>query len=140
MRQRVILTCVRTVSAPFRGTQAVYALGERADGGAPAVHAFSVGNFIAKAVHVASYFAPFAEWFLDLHADSRKLSYRQASFGSLLGQLWRSDWAEGVDATPYDVTFEASDGREARLEGIVNPRTFYKSYVACMVSALVPVL
>lgn len=51
-------------------------------------------------------------------------------------QLWKSDWAESRDALPFDVTFEAADEREERGEGELCGRTYYRSYVACMVSRL----
>lgn len=120
------------VSAPFRGSQAVYALGERTDK-APSVRPFSVGSMLAKFVHVASYFAPVLPAVLDFHADARALSFRESSVWDLASSLWHSEWAESRDAMPFDVTFEASDLREARMEGLANPGTFYRSYAACMV-------
>ncbi|KAL5533939.1 hypothetical protein ACEPAG_399 [Sanghuangporus baumii] len=124
-----MLLSVTTVSCPFRGTQIVYALGERTDS-APAVRSFSVGNVLAKAVHVLSYISPLLPKALDLHADSRALSYQECSFISFLRHLWQSDWAEGRDATPFDVTFEAADERDANGEGHCNPNTYYTSYTA----------
>jgi len=70
----------------------------------------------------------------DLHTEARLMSYRDISFISLLKQLWKSDWAESRDATPFDVTFESAEEREATSEGVVNPRTFYRSYAAYVVS------
>ncbi|TBU63809.1 alpha/beta-hydrolase [Dichomitus squalens] len=125
-----MILSISTVSAPFRGTQLVYTLGEDTRD-APNVRPLSAGNLLAKAIHVASYFAPFLP-FLDLHAEARGLSFRDASFVSFLRQLWRSDWAESRDATPYDVTFAAADEREAAQEGKVNPNTYYRSYCATM--------
>ncbi|KAJ7293116.1 alpha/beta-hydrolase [Mycena rebaudengoi] len=122
---------INTVSAPFRGTQAVYMLGERTDA-APAVRPLSIGAALGRAVHLISFISPLLPRVLDLHADARSLTYRQMSISGLLQQLWRSDWAEGKDATPYDCTFQAADEREADLEGDVDPRTFYQSHVACM--------
>jgi hypothetical protein len=71
---------------------------------------------------------------IDLHTEARGLSYYETTFRSLLKQLCRSDWAEGRDAAPFDVTFEAAEEREALGEGLSNAGTFYRSYVACMVS------
>ncbi|KAF8078840.1 hypothetical protein FPV67DRAFT_81694 [Lyophyllum atratum] len=99
---------VSSISAPFRGTQLVYALGE-CTVAAPAVRALSVGSLLAKWVHLVTFFSPFIPPFLDLHAESRSLSFREISFPAWLKQLWSSDWAESRDATPFDVTFEAAD-------------------------------
>ncbi|KAJ3553113.1 hypothetical protein NM688_g3790 [Phlebia brevispora] len=126
-----MLLSITTISAPFRGSQAVYALGERTDK-PPSVRPFSVGAMIAKFVHVASYFSPFLPAVLDFHADARSLSCYTSDFWTLVKHLWHSDWAEGRDASPFDVTFQASDHREAHLEGLVNPKTFYRSYATCM--------
>ena len=102
------------VSAPFRGTQIVYALGERPDR-APSVHPLSIGALLSKAIHVLAYFGPYLPRAFDVHADSRSLSCHESSFLGFLGHLWKSDWAEGRDATPYDVTFRASDERDELL-------------------------
>lgn len=90
---------------------------------------------LTRAVHILSYLAPSLPRVLDLHADARHLSYTTASFSSFLKQLWKSDWAESKDATPYDVTFEAADDREGLGEGTCYPNTFYRSYAAYMVSS-----
>ncbi|KAF5385190.1 hypothetical protein D9615_001327 [Tricholomella constricta] len=113
------------------GTQLVYTLGERTDA-APAVRCLSVGSLLSKWVHLVTFLSPLLPRMLDLHAESRSLSYRELSFTSLLKQLWSSDWAESRDATPFDVTFEAADERESNLEGHTHPRTYYRSHVACM--------
>ncbi|KAF7339285.1 hypothetical protein MSAN_02142000 [Mycena sanguinolenta] len=120
-----------TVSAPFRGTQLVYLLGERADA-APAVRPLSVGSVLGKWVHIISYISPLLPQVVDFHADCRSLTYRDISFFSLLKQLWKSDWAESRDATPFDVTFQAADERESDGEGVIEPETFYQSHVAVM--------
>ncbi|KAH9858051.1 alpha/beta-hydrolase [Lenzites betulinus] len=126
-----MIVSLTTISAPFRGTQLVYSLGEDPHD-APAVRRFSPGDILSKAVHIAAYLAPVLPRFLDLHADARALSFRDASFRSFLGQLRKSGWAESRDATPYDVTFDAAEEREARGEGEVNPNTFYRSYCATL--------
>ncbi|EIN14006.1 alpha/beta-hydrolase [Punctularia strigosozonata HHB-11173 SS5] len=126
-----MVSSVTTVSAPFRGTQLVYTLGERTDG-APAVCPISVGAAVAKMVHVASYLSPLLPRIFDMHTESRALSYRETTFISLLRQLYRSDWAEGRDATPFDMTFQGAEERESAGEGIPHDGTFYRSYVACM--------
>ncbi|KAI0068173.1 alpha/beta-hydrolase [Artomyces pyxidatus] len=119
------------LSAPFRGTQIVYSLGEH-ETAAPEVRFLSLGSALAKAIHVAAYFAPFMSRFVDLRGEARRLSLFETSFASMLKQLWKSDWAESRDAAPFDVTFQAADEREASGEGTVNARTYYRSYAACM--------
>ncbi|KAF5388554.1 hypothetical protein D9757_004611 [Collybiopsis confluens] len=119
------------VSTPFRGTQAVYILGERIDA-APFVRQFSVGAFLAKAVHILSYLHPILPRAIDFHAESRHLSLYDISLLSLFQQLWKSQWAESRDAAPFDVTFQAADEREARGEGEPYPETFYRSCSAYM--------
>jgi hypothetical protein len=111
----------------------VYTLGESTHN-APAVHPWSIGAMLAKAVHVLAYLSPSLPQALDLHTNSRRLSYTQITFWEFLRQLWRSDWAEGKDATPYAVTFEAAENLENMGEGSCNSRTFYTSYAAYMVS------
>ncbi|KAF8898972.1 hypothetical protein BD779DRAFT_50376 [Infundibulicybe gibba] len=122
---------INTISAPFRGTQLVYSLGERVDA-APAVRPLSIGSVIAKSVHLISFLSPLLPAALDLHAESRALSFRDISVPVFLKQLWRSDWAEGKDSTPYDVTFLSADERELNGEGRTNPNTFYRSHVASL--------
>lgn len=122
-----------SVCSPFRGTQLVYTLGERTDA-APSVRPFSIGSALTKGIHLLCYLSPLTSPLLDLRAESRALSFRELSLTSLLRQLWRSDWAESRDALPFDVTFEAADEREGRGEGGLCEGTFYRSYVACMVS------
>ena len=129
-----MILSVTSVSAPFRGTQLVYTLGESTKN-APDVRPWSIGSMLTRAVHILSYLAPSLPRVLDLHADARHLSYTTASFSSFLKQLWKSDWAESKDATPYDVTFEAADDREGLGEGTCYPNTFYRSYAAYMVSS-----
>ncbi|KAF8841965.1 hypothetical protein BDN67DRAFT_900326 [Paxillus ammoniavirescens] len=119
------------VSSPFRGTQLVYTLGERTDA-LPAVRPFSVGSVLAKVVRVISYLAPILPKMLDLHAESRLLSFRDASLSSSWQRLCKSDWAEGKDATPYDATFHTAEERRAGCEGSPNGETFYRSYCASL--------
>lgn len=92
----------------------------------------SVGSLIAKWVHLVTFFSPILPRILNLHAEARSLSLYDISPISLLKQLWKSDWAESHDATPFDMTFEAADRREANLEGQVHSRTYYRSYTASM--------
>ena len=120
------------VCSPFRGTQIVYLLGERADA-APSVHRLSVGSALAKCIHLLSYMSPIISRLVDLRTESRGLSYREMSLFSLAKQLWKSDWAESTDALPYDVTFQAADERESRGEGVPHRHTFYRSYVTQLV-------
>lgn len=115
----------------FRGTQLVYILGEREDA-APAVKYISVGSMIARIVHILSYFSPMLPTIVDLHAESRKLSYTETSLRSFLKQMWHSDWAESRDAAPFDATFEAAEEREAFGEGYPHEKTYYSSFSARM--------
>lgn len=71
-----------------------------------------------------------------MHTDARSLNFREIPFLSFLSQLRKSDWAESRDAAPYDVTFESVEERELNEEGLCNPSTFYRSYVAFVVSLL----
>ncbi|KAK7064042.1 hypothetical protein R3P38DRAFT_2822035 [Favolaschia claudopus] len=129
--QTPMILSINAISAPFRGSGLVYLLGERADA-APAVQPLSVGSILGKWVHVVSYLSPLVSHIIDFHGDSRSLTYRDISFFTLLQQLWRSDWAESTDATPFDVTFQAADERESQGEGVVDAETFYQSHVAEM--------
>ena len=61
------------------------------------------------------------------------MSLHDISIVSLLRQLWKSDWAQSRDATPFDVTFEAADEREADGEGEPHRGTFYRSCATYMV-------
>ncbi|KAJ7040392.1 alpha/beta-hydrolase [Mycena alexandri] len=132
--QTRMIFSINAVSSPFRGTPAVYLLGERADA-APAVRPLSFGSMVGKGVHILSFISPLLPRALDLHGDCRSLTYRDVSFLSLLKQLWKSDWAESRDATPFDVTFQAADERETNGEGNLDPNTFYQSHVARMTRA-----
>lgn len=107
-------------------------LGERADA-APAVRPLSIGSILAKCVHLITFFAPLLPRALDFHAEARSLSFWDITFLSFIKQLWKSDWAEGRDATPFDATFEAADERGYNLDGQVNANTFYRSHVARLV-------
>ena len=107
-------------------------LGERPDA-APAVRPLSFGSVVGKGVHILSFISPHLPNVLDMHGDCRSLTYRDISISSLMKQLWKSDWAESRDATPFDVTFQAADEREADAEGNVDADTFYQSHVGCMV-------
>lgn len=80
-----------------------------------------------------AYLSPILPAALDVHADARRLSYHDIGLRELLKHFWRSDWAESHDAAPFDMTFEASDDREACGEGVVYSNTFYRSYVSITV-------
>lgn len=110
----------------------MYVLGESTDD-VPYVNQFSPGSLLAKGFHLLSYISPLLPSILDFHTESRPVTYKNCSVWSLFKNVWRSEWAEGEDATPFDVTYQAASAREANEEGIVNERTFYSSYVACMV-------
>lgn len=63
------------------------------------------------------------------------MSLYETSVLELCGQLWKSDWAESRDATPFDVTFGAAEEREGEGEGRVWGGTWYRSWAAVCVSA-----
>ncbi|KAJ3760568.1 alpha/beta-hydrolase [Lentinula raphanica] len=117
---------INTISSPFRGSQAVYSLGERVDA-APKIRPFSVGAMLSKFVHTISYFSPILPKAFDFHTESRRMTFSDISIFCLLKKMWKSEWAESYDAAPYDITFESADKREANLEGQPHPRTFYRS-------------
>lgn len=124
-----------SVSSPFRGTQLTYILGQHVDA-APAVRHISIGSFLAKFIHLFSYFSPLFPETYNLHLQSRPLTYKEMSIPQLLKQLWYSDWAASQDAAPYEVTFKAMEERERNGEGIPHPKTFYLSTVSTIVSSL----
>ncbi|TFK30866.1 alpha/beta-hydrolase [Coprinopsis marcescibilis] len=132
-----MILSVHSISAAFRGTQLVYTLGESTHS-APSVRHISIGALLAKLIHIFAYISPLVPYSLlwDLHAESRSLSYRDISIPAFFRHLWRSDWAESKDATPYDMTFEAADERESRGEGDPFPNTFYQSLVFSMTERL----
>ncbi|KAI0052547.1 alpha/beta-hydrolase [Auriscalpium vulgare] len=122
-----MLLSLTSVSSPFRGTQIVYPLGEH-ETAAPAVRALSVGAALAQCVYAAAYLAPVLARVVDVRAEARALSFREASPAA----AWACGWAQSRDAAPFDVTFEAADARAAAGEGAVHARTYYRSYAACM--------
>lgn len=124
-----MLLSVTSVSSPFRGTSIVYLLGERVDC-APNVRFFSVGSFITKIVHLISFFSPWTADYMDFHTESRAMSFYETSLWSMLKQLLKSDWGTSRDIAPFDCTYESADTREAKGEGEVNGKTFYRSYAA----------
>ncbi|KAK0466442.1 alpha/beta-hydrolase [Desarmillaria tabescens] len=127
-----MILSVTTISSPFRGTPIVYTLGEHIDA-APAVRPWSIGDLIAKFVHIIAYLKPLLPESLDIwHSECRSLSFHEIPFSGFLRELWKSSWATSRDAAPFDVTFMAADEREAKMEGEPNPGTFYKSFAAFM--------
>ncbi|KAK0246330.1 alpha/beta-hydrolase [Armillaria nabsnona] len=127
-----MILSITTISSPFRGTPIVYTLGEHTDA-APAVRPWSIGDLIAKAVHIIVYLKPILPESLDIwHSESRSLSFYEIPFSGFLRELRKSSWATSRDAAPFDVTFMAADEREAKMEGEPNPGTFYRSFAAFM--------
>ncbi|KAK0208830.1 hypothetical protein DFS33DRAFT_1414219 [Desarmillaria ectypa] len=132
-----MILSITTISSPFRGTPIVYTLGEHIDG-APAVRPWSIGDFMAKVVHVIAYLKPLLPESFDIwHSESRALSFHEIPFSGFLRELWKSSWATSRDAAPFDVTFMATDEREAKKEGEPNSGTFYKSFAAFMASSFI---
>lgn len=124
-----MILSISSISSPFRGTQLSYILGERLTS-APSVRPLSLGSLFTKVVHVLSYVSPFLPTWLDFHTESRSMSLYETSVLELCGQLWKSDWAESRDATPFDVTFGAAEEREGEGEGRVWGGTWYRSWAA----------
>ena len=114
----------------------MYHVGEDATN-APRVRWFSLGYMLARCVYLMAYLAPILPAPLDMHTESRSLSFSEISVLSLLWSLWACEWAEAEDAAPFDVTFQATLRREMLHEGETNPGTYYRSYVACIVGGSV---
>ncbi len=154
-----MVASVTTLSAPFRGTQFVYDLGESLDSllmsqqfsvcaimllfGARKFNLcrLQVKSFLGKAVHAIAYASPFLPTGLlpDLHAESREMTFIETSFSTLLKQMRGSEWAESKDNTPRDVTFESAEetNRLFWLNAEKSPsRTWFRTYAASMVSEL----
>jgi hypothetical protein len=123
-----MILSINSISSPFRGTQLVYTLGESVDA-APSVRTLSVGSALSRAVHLLSYISPYLPSWLDFHTEARGMSLYETSVGELMRQLWKSEWAESRDATPFDITFLAVEEREAAGEGRGYERTWYRSWV-----------
>ena len=117
----------------------MYHVGDDASN-APDVRWFSLGYLLARCVYLLAYLAPILPAALDMHTESRSLSFYEIPVLSLLWSLWACEWAEAEDAAPFDVTFQASLHREALCEGVTNPGTYYRSYVACIVGGPVTLL
>lgn len=75
--------------------------------------------------------APMPDWF----TDARRLTMGELSIFKLMKQLWRSDWGEGKDGMSFDSTFEGALRLDERWHD-PGPNTYYRSYVACMVSRI----
>lgn len=124
------------VSAPFRGTQVDYVFAHRTDS-APLIRPISMGRITSCIVHVGAYFAPFLpEWLNPWLLESRPLSYHDCTFGEMLSNaLVHSDVATSRDIAPWDATFEASDERDADMEGAPCASTYYRSFSSSMVGS-----
>ncbi|KAH8822751.1 alpha/beta-hydrolase [Flagelloscypha sp. PMI_526] len=130
---------VCTICAPFRGTQLVHTLG-MSTSNAPAVEYWSLGEtFVSKFIHVLAYFSPLLPSLLDVHAESRALTYKDPeSFFALLRNLRQSEWSTSRDCAPFDATFQSADEREAEGEGLLFPNTYYRSFSATLTTRLSP--
>lgn len=114
----------------------MYSLGESKQF-APAIRRISVGSVVAKGVHCLAYLSPFLPSILDFHVECRRFSFHESSFLDFCRHFWKSEWAEGKDAMPFDATFESAEEREDNKEGELNPNTFYRSHTSCMVINIV---
>jgi hypothetical protein len=117
---------------------------------APSFGLLSLSAFLARSLHLVTYLSPLLPSALvpDLHTDARALTLRDISLWAFARQLWRSDWAEGRDATPWDCTFAAAEARDDEFErfrrrrtttttttcGAGRCKTWYRSYVMIYVS------
>ena len=128
---------VTTVSSPFRGTQLVYTLGEKPTA-TPGVRFLSVGDVLAKAVHLAAYLNIGPDLLSDAWPFSRRHSGETPWQGlrGLLSQWRRSEWAEGADSAPWDCTLAARAAAEKDPDWGLGKRgvTWYRSYAAYMTS------
>lgn len=123
---------VNTISAPFRGTHAVYTLGEK-PASPPDIRFFSVGSMISIIVHFCMFFSPlFSEQPWDLLCEARSYSCKDISMLQFLRNVWKSGWTESEDIAPYDVTYQSVVAREKSGEGAVNKGTYYTSYATDM--------
>lgn len=139
---------ITAVSSPFHGTPLVYILGSRALP-YPSVRFLSLGNLLAKVVHVIAFLDGFAPErmskplrnVLDVYADAWHFAQSESvdddasreetqssnrgiynlikGSGKLMKQLWRSDWAEKDDCAPWDCTLWERE-RDAEVNGWAN--------------------
>lgn len=77
----------------------------------------------------------------DLHTESRRLTMFDISPFELVKQLYHSDWAQSKDATPWDCSFAAGEGRDEEFNRFrrssMGSRTWYRSYCMSYVSILI---
>ena len=83
--------------------------------------------------HFCMFFAPFFSKSWDLLCEARPYSCKDISVSQFLKNVWKSNWAESEDITPYDATYQSVVARERNGEGVVNKGTYYTSYAANMV-------
>ena len=149
------------VAAPFKGTPTVYLLGASYTG-SHLLRTFSLGNFLAKYIHISSFLSPLFSYdpeAWDFQPDSRNLgvfalphhpgedddeveeekkswswSSLKQSVRTLWTQLRTSDWADSADSGSYDATFHAADARDRAGESVLNANTFYCSLMGTIVS------
>ena len=149
-----LVRSVTSVSSPFRGTQLVYLLGSNPLP-YPSVRFLSVGDILAKAVHLATYLDIGPDLLSDAWPFSPKRLKTSASptadekghelarestwdgFSGFLKQLRKSSWAESSDCAPWDCTFAAREEEEKEASwGAIRhhegAKTWYRSYAAYM--------
>ncbi|KAL1923151.1 uncharacterized protein VTP21DRAFT_9527 [Calcarisporiella thermophila] len=115
------------VSSPFRGTTAVYLLGEKHHSPGD-VRPFSWGGIIYRGMHLYDAWAPawLKSYFYDFNIDHWEIGSRY----SLKRCLKKSPWAEGTDNPPYDLTLD--EASRANAESKTFPCTYYKSIATSM--------
>lgn len=156
-----LILSITTISSPLRGTPLVHLMGLEPLP-YPVVRRWSLGDCIAKAVHVVAFFDRMGDeerkgWlrgkmpdtFADAwhfsprrrgsagegEGDDEAWSWRRA-FGvaKLWGQLVKSDWAEGTDCAPWDSTMHERMRVEAEDDhwGITDGSSSEKTWYCCV--------
>ncbi|RUS13835.1 hypothetical protein BC937DRAFT_94704 [Endogone sp. FLAS-F59071] len=127
------------VSAPFRGTTAVYLLGSQPYPYPPgAVHPFSFGSVVYRLLHLYEHLVPSSlrRMIYDLQVDHWDFARH-----GLWACLKKSPWAEGTDNAPYDLCVGSRwrdwekmrrERAEGRGWGGVGKKTWYRSFATCL--------
>ncbi len=155
-----LIRSITSVSSPHRGTPLVHLLGSEPLP-YPSVRFLSLGDLLAKAVHLATYLDIGPDLLTDAwHFSPRRLRASSASVtadpekhaeekraknekvqwdgvSGLLRQLKKSSWAESRDCAPWDCTITAREEEEqsgtwGELRGRPEHKTWYRSYAAYM--------
>ncbi|RUS25819.1 hypothetical protein BC938DRAFT_471605 [Jimgerdemannia flammicorona] len=125
------------LSAPFRGTTAVYLLGTQPYPHPPGdVNPLSFGGIAYRALHLYEHLVPASlrRALFDLQVDHWDFSAH-----GLWNCLRKSPWAEGKDNAPYDLCVGArwrdwEKMRESKKWSGVGARTWYRSFATNLVA------